>query len=261
MSKKPSLQELTKIAASIRLTGDLLEIHGSRAVVATGDWSAGPASPNLDPTRQNRSEALQMVPGGPKEVMPVPNDPTGEAAIEEDEQRRKQDRLLHLIRIMDDTGYQLRLILREAAPQATGMVLGEPDTPAQVSAAGWCISCHRDGEYCEPVAVRPDGSRRYRDFCNWCGEMTAQRNKLAESALEALSSQERKKARKRMAASDSMPPIELVKARHEGVRITQGMVERAIARTLQVAPAQPKKPEKESRADQQKRRVGHLKAS
>lgn len=70
-------------------------------------------------------------------------------------------------------------------------------TDHDTSGDDWCFSCWRDNRYCEPVA-----NGRYARYCRWCGEFYA--------------------------AYRVVPPLELIKARHAGRRITTAMVERAL---------------------------------
>lgn len=64
---------------------------------------------------------------------------------------------------------------------------------------GWCRSCIRDHSHLEPVW---DG--RYVDLCRWCAEF---RN-----------------------AEGTDPPVPLLRARHDGRRITTAMVDAELAR-------------------------------
>lgn len=213
--KTPSEQELNRIAASIRLTGELLEANGSRAVHATASWSSGPRSANLDPD----AGGWQYDEAGE----PIPNDTTGEQALRGDPYTNGSERLISYVVLADQINGELRRMLYAACPQNTMPESFDPDTPAQVSAAGWCVSCHRDSGYCEPVSMRPDGTRRYRDFCTWCGEFVAQQERLRKATQTG-------KRKKKKDGTVPLPPIELVQARHRGDRITQQMVDRALGR-------------------------------
>lgn len=64
---------------------------------------------------------------------------------------------------------------------------------------GWCASCVRDGGHLEPVWLG-----RYARFCRWCGEFHA--------------------------AEGIEPPLPLLKARHQGRRITTAMVVAELAK-------------------------------
>lgn len=195
----PSHQELNRIAASIRLTGELLEANGSRALHATNSWAAGPRSANLDPNA-----------GGwqyDEEGEPVPNDTTGEQAMRGDPLVHTNERLVSLILMSDRVNSDLRSILYAACPQNTMPDSFDPDTPAQISAAGWCVSCHRDQGFCEPVSMRPDGSRRYRDYCTGCGNFKA--------------------------AHGIEPPLKILKLRHEGRRVSARDVEAAVQEAIE----------------------------
>ena len=70
-----------------------------------------------------------------------------------------------------------------------------PATPADYAGAGYCRSCSRDNGYLQPIATRPDGTRRYRDLCNGCGEWAAGHD-------------------------GHHPPLEVLRIRHQGRRLT-----------------------------------------
>ena len=217
-------QEMCRIAASIRLTGELLEATGSRAYVSSESWQRGPQSPSLEPNRSDRYELVNQ--GTPDEFAArVPGDTTGEAAMTADPYEFTSARFLNLVRLVDKTTTELRNMMYAASPQITQPEVFEPDTPAQVSAAGWCVSCWRDSHYLEPVAMRPDGSRRYRDFCSWCGIYVAEAKKRQMAEPKA-----KRKKKAKQPQPDLLPPLDLVKARHRGDRITQQMVEAAEGR-------------------------------
>lgn len=220
--KAPSEQEITRIAASIRLTGELLEANGSRAVHATASWLPGPRSANLDPDAGGWRYEEITNPDGSTDMMPIPNDTTGEQALRGDPYTGTNGRLVSLVLLADQINGELRRMLYAACPQNTMPESFEPDTPAQVSAAGWCVSCHRDSGYCEPVSMRPDGTRRYRDYCTWCGTYVAEARKQ-QTAVKT-------KGKKKKAQTEHAlwPPLALVEARHRGRRITQQMVENAM---------------------------------
>lgn len=76
-------------------------------------------------------------------------------------------------------------------------------TPANAG-DGWCRSCHRNGGHLEPVTLKTDGTRRYGDLCRFCGEWAA-------------------------AHDGAHPPLPILRARHDGRRITQALVDRVLA--------------------------------
>jgi hypothetical protein len=142
---------------------------------------------------------------GTVEVVPIPADRTGEAALESDPLAEDHDRLVATVNAIADAADDIIRLVRKAVPTPLAVLRPDDMTPAQVSAAGWCVSCWTDGTYHEPVAMRPNGHRRYRDLCLFCGEFAA--------------------------AHDGVrPPLELLQARHRGERITAAMIDRAFAR-------------------------------
>lgn len=199
-----SEQEMCRLAATVRLAGELLEAHGFHALHRAEDWQLGPRSPNLDPNSGGwRYETIDHVDGS-EEVVPVPADATGEAILHEDDLAGRRDELVYTIAVLGGAAEDAVRLLRSACPPGTVALQAEDLTPAQVAAAGHCVSCHRDEAYLEPVAMRADGSRRYRQFCRWCGEFVD-------------------------AHDGRMPPLKLVEQHRLGKRISQQMVDAAVA--------------------------------
>lgn len=202
-------EDLERIAEQLIDTGNLIRQHGKDAIRVTEGWKPGAKSANLDPDRGgDRYETVLMPNSVGKQVrfmVRVPsNDPTGETVVGERDvpsDEMNAELLAHLEQIHAGS-YNIRVIVKAAVPQGTRVHKITAETGADVAVAGWCRSCHRDNRYCEPVATRKDGSKRYRDYCNWCGEWAAA-NKGQE------------------------PPLELVKVKHEGRHVTQRMVEHA----------------------------------
>ena len=65
----------------------------------------------------------------------------------------------------------------------------------------WCLACWKDAKYHSPVALHPDGRRRFKGLCRWCGEFKA--------------------------ANGFEPPTWLLHEKHRGQAITTGMVANA----------------------------------
>lgn len=66
--------DVPRVAAVIRVAGELFEVHGDLMLRLTDDWQAGAKAANLDPsTRGNQWDV--------DNECHVPNDPVGEAAI------------------------------------------------------------------------------------------------------------------------------------------------------------------------------------
>lgn len=207
--KELSAEDLERIAEQLIETGNLIRQHGKDALRVTEGWKPGAKTANLDPDRGgDRYETVLMPNSIGKQIrfmVKVPaNDPTGEAVVAERDVPSDvmNDELVSLLNSVNLDAYNLRVIVKAAVPQGTRVHKVTAETGADVAVAGWCRSCHRDNRYCEPVATRKDGSKRYRDYCNWCGEWAA-------------------------AHKGQEPPLELVKAKHEGRHITQRMVEQA----------------------------------
>lgn len=209
MSHPTNEQEMARLAKSVRQLADLIESSGMRALAVTESWMLGPRSPNLDPDAggwvyENCGPKGQK--GCDECPHPKPVDSTGEAAMSDDDDLEGEHaRYTRLLASLADDVPELIGVLRKAVPSALAVLRPDDLSNAQVSAQGWCVSCWRDGTYHEPVALQPNGERRYRDLCLWCGRF--------------------------MAANDGrMPPLELVEARHRGDRITQQSIDTAFAR-------------------------------
>lgn len=200
-----NVQEMARVAATIKTAGELLNEHGVRALHVTDDWKPGPRSANLDPDSGGwRYDVTIDEKTGKETAWPVPNDRTGEAAMAPDPLENDHATLEALVIQAEDVCGSLVHYLRKAVPNPLTVVPPDEMTPAQISLAGWCVSCWRDHGYHEPVAMRPNGERRYRDHCLWCGEF--------------------------LAANGVVPTIDLLEARHRGERISKTMVEAALAK-------------------------------
>lgn len=216
-------QEMARVAATVRLAGELLESTGWRALHVTNDWKAGPRSANLDPDSGGwRYDTFTE--DGKDVTYPVPNDTTGESALNVDRLGGDRAEIERLIDIVYGGADELVRLLRKAVPNVATLAT-EDMTPAQISLAGWCTSCWRDHGYYEPVAMRPNGERRYRDHCLWCGNF--------------------------LAANDVLPPMELLEARHRGERISSTMVEAALAKIAE----EQKKAKAERKAKRRKKKA------
>lgn len=195
--------DITQTAATVRLAGELLEATGYRALHVTESWRLGPSSANLQPHGGWRNEPVTYG-DGTTEIVPIPSDRTGEAILKPDQLAGEHDKLRALITRIGHDADELVFMLRRAVPSPLAVLRPDDLTLAQVSAAGWCTSCWADGCHQSPVSMRPNGERRYRDHCLWCGEFIAAHNGVK-------------------------PPLELLQARHRGDKITQAMIDQAFA--------------------------------
>jgi hypothetical protein len=201
-------QDINGIASDLELAAGLLRRSGLIALHTTEAWRQGPRSANLDPnTRGWLWETI--IEGNTELVVPVPADATGEAVLNPDRVGVHHAHLLAALRFVADAAPEVVRLVRLACPDPSKLHLVAADlTDAQVSAEGWCVSCWRDGGYREPVAIQPNGVRRFRDLCLWCGRFAA-------------------------AHDGKRPPLSLVKARREGRRVTERMVADALAAELE----------------------------
>jgi len=129
---------------------------------------------------------------------PIPNDPTGEAGTQPDDLRHVHDHYVDLLTKYNAIGGELDRLTRQAVPKP---VTATATDSVDLAVDGWCVSCYRDGGYCVPI-TEDRGVRVYKDVCRWCGTF------------------------KRAEGVD--PPLELVRARHRGDKITTAMVRRSL---------------------------------
>jgi len=211
MSPKPpnSQQDMAGMAKDLRLAADLIEANGLRALHALASWQVGPRSPNLDPATSNTSTVLHCFTHqrdncecGQNTPLAVPSDPTGSASLD-DELSKMYDRLVLTLEVLRTSAPDAIHAIRAACPNVEAFQLQANEmTDAQISAAGWCISCFRDGGYHNPVATTATGKRIYRDLCSWCGKWATAHGGVGRG-------------------SKSWPPLRLVEIYHERGRVTR----------------------------------------
>lgn len=173
---------------------------GLRATLAGG----AATDPPIWCTRHHRDrrhcDTPELCPGQPYQPG---RDPVGELATDRSDQAAADRRLL--LRLLHDRAVKDRKIAeiaqrytRRRGVATTGGAGIDPD---------WCSSCQRDGGYCEPIGRLPDGTPRRRGklggwLCRWCEGF------LAAHGVE--------------------PPLEILRMRHAGKRITQADIAAAL---------------------------------
>jgi hypothetical protein len=149
---------------------------------------------------------------GGEQVM-THGDPTGEAAIGHDQAAADGRELRRLIEHAITTQARIDTI----ADRYPSQPLPPPDIEA-TPGDDWCTSCWKDtrkgGHYCEPIGLKANGTVRYSGLCRWCGDFKA------NHGFE--------------------PTTALVHAKHDGERITPGMVDEAIEQHRKTHPPKPK---------------------
>jgi len=189
-----TIHDLARIAATMRLAGELLDAHGHEAWRTTLEWQTGAktASYNPDPTGQQSANC--STPPCPDCPHPVPSDPTGEAAI-----HRTPTHHRDLIRGVE-AGYKaaVEIITRVNATNPALTVRPALQLDATVADDGWCVSCHRDDRHCEPISENYTS----RKLCRWCGDFRG--------------------------AHGFLPPVDILHDRHQGRRITKQRVDEAV---------------------------------
>ena len=112
------------------------------------------------------------------------------------------DRITAAHRALVDTAAEMVRLLTVATPDRQVL---RPATPTDYAIAGWCRSCARNDGHLSPIAVHPDGRRRYADWCNGCGTWAHDHN-------------------------GQPPPLEILQLRHAGKRVTAADYERIMGR-------------------------------
>lgn len=190
--------ELKQLAGQARLVGELIDADGEIAWDTTLGWELGPCAANTGPGGGNRVD---------DDLIPITlNDPTGDAAVNAMEiladDSAHEDLRAHLVQLKSTTGVLIDL-LRTATPH-----MPRPDKQHLVEKGlredGWCVSCYRDHGHLEPIEKKPNGTPYYVGLCRWCGQFKAKQGVV--------------------------PPVELLSPRHQGKRITEAMVQRAMAK-------------------------------
>lgn len=195
--------DLPRLGASMGLLGTLLEGGGQLAWDTMDGWQHGP---------RKAPEAGERGGGG------------GEAGAEDrkDEAIQRARAARHFAAFLADldaADVLVQSLIRRMDvacpphPSALRNKAGDldPVTAADAAAAGWCKSCWRNDQQMVPVTP-PEGKsrlKRYRDYCRWCGDFVGQHK------IE--------------------PPLELLKVRHAGGRISEADVDKAIKAAKQAA--------------------------
>lgn len=199
-----SRSDLPRLGASLGVLGTILEAEGQRAWDTMDGWQHGP----------RRAPEPGVRGGG-----------GGEAGAEDrkDEAIQRARAARHFQQFRTDLNQLdelVQTILRRidvALPsnpedvknRRTGDL--DPITAADVAAAGWCASCWRNDQQMVPIEVhKKTGLRYYTSMCKWCGEFTS--------------------------TWKTEPPLEILKLRHAGRRISVEAAEAAVKAAIKAAP-------------------------
>ena len=171
-----------------RLAGRLRH-EGTEALNTTRSWADTIRAANYsDDHGGNRWETDPDT----DEVSPVPNDPTGDQAVNPDAVAQLHGKLTKLIR----QGHSLAADMEHILDQASHDPKHHPKRPDdKLDEDRWCRSCKADRGWLEPVAVHPDGRIRYSGECRWCHDYKADMGRY--------------------------PTPQLLRKRHAGHRITE----------------------------------------
>lgn len=151
MTTPITTNDITRIAATGRTTGELLDAHGQTMLTLTHDWTTGPKAANTNPdTGGNHWETDED-----GNVWPIPNDPTGEAVLNaRADFHHELQRRLH-------RWHQDSLWLRDAAHVLAPIV---PPSTMNTPSDLWCDRHLRIG-LCEP--------RHRGTLCRYCSDFHA----------------------------------------------------------------------------------------
>lgn len=189
---------LPDLADQLRDLADRLDTEGTAVLTRADDWRPGPQPGDNHSTPPQPGDPDHQPPAIPVEPDATLTDERRQDLAAERTATRIYDKLhAYLDQLAADAAAVDRLldVLALKRPTRDRIALTNPGD-------GACHSCWRTGTF-EPIAMRPDGTARYRDACLWCGNWTA--------------------------ANDGQPPpIELVRWRHRnpGRRLTTDVVAR-----------------------------------
>lgn len=176
-----------------------IETRGHRAATLVGSYSI-PALDTAASWRGN-TRAAAYEPGGKsgwrydEEGEPVPNDPTGEGSSTTNDQLRHPRLVAALgayeIACANVSNLILNTVHLDSVPR--------PDGPGD----GWCASCYRDDRCLQREDTHADGRTKHKNMCAWCAGFVRDYNR--------------------------QPPIELLRWRHQGRRISAADIKAALA--------------------------------
>lgn len=145
--------DVPRVAATIRVAGELFEVHGALMLKLLNEWRSGAKAANLDPdSGGNRWENCSTPPAT---CCPhaLPSDPTGEAAIGQARTDMAGELQTRLARIVDDAQW-----LRDAAHVLAPIV---PPSTMNDTSDLWCSHHLRIGL----AEIRHRG-----DLCRFCDD-------------------------------------------------------------------------------------------
>lgn len=129
--------DVPRVAAAMRVAGELFEVHGTLMLALTDDWQAGAKAANLDPdSGGNRWEDCGSPPC-PECPHALPSDPTGEAAIAARRRETAIELHVRLARMVDDAQW-VRDLAHVLAPIVPPSTMNDKNDL-------WCDNCLRVG--------------------------------------------------------------------------------------------------------------------
>jgi hypothetical protein len=200
------------------------------ALDAARGYQPGQQAARLEPSHGRRMEEVHWT-DGTSELVDVPHDPAGEAAVALDTTLDLPERWLDLMAELDTIVARARKlldVLLPPQPNTQPSLCGECGAPRLVPAArdkrqteldvateGWCRSCYRDDQRLEPIDTDRRGNRIYKDVCRWCGRFRREH--------------------------EMDPPLEIVRYHHRYGRVPAHLVDKAVTKAKRAAPTTTRK--------------------
>lgn len=192
--------DLDRIAETVTRAGELLT--GGRAHTALDrawTWRGNLHAPSYDPTGRSGHRHDVYDEAGDTVVVAIPNDPTGEARTTTTDQLRHLRLVAAIEALFTAAALAVELIV-DTAPEAP-----KPPADATDPGDGWCRSCYRDNRHLTPEHTHRDGTVKHRGACSWCAGF---RTDYGQD-----------------------PPLELLRLRHAGKRVTVRDITTALAKS------------------------------
>lgn len=230
-------EDTERIAAVVRLAGDLLDAHGPLALELTKAWKRGLRSPNIDPDAGGwRYETIEN-PDGTTDVVPIPSDSTGEGAIRADDLDGAYDELQKILHRLSSDAARLRDIISAAVPPGVALSIVDPGE--------WCTN-HLTIQQCEP--------RHRGDLCRFCYDFHAVRKRLPPASILGLRHRYGRVTEKQVAAALSRESRRDESLQRVNDAVKRGRNKRAVAPEPVTPPPEPTEEERKAAIEDRRRK-------